>query len=377
MDQRRFDALLRSFATVATSRRGAVRGLAGGGAAGLLGLLGFDDAAAGCVRAGGRCGDKKRCCRGTACKGGKCRCKTGLTACGGRCVNTKTSAANCGGCGKACDPGQTCANGTCKDSDGGGCSVGEKECRGACIPAGDCCTDGDCDGGKTCKNGTCTADSGPTCPNGQKECNGTCKECCGDGDCGGGKTCQNGTCACRYWERDCNGTCRECCGNQDCGPRGACNDGVCFRPALVEEKSDEVGFGKRIETKATLFRNDQLVVEARTINESWVAGLRGRVLVVVVDDRDRAIWVSRVFECRTRCSVPDVTCASQGLETFTENFPAHPEAGNVISKYASSLAIYHSDGPDPVTFRDQWVRNIQDAQDIAREIKELAQIVGL
>jgi hypothetical protein len=29
-----------------------------------------------------------------------------------------------------------------------------------------------------------------------------------------------------------------------------------------------------------------------------------------------------------------------------------------------------------VTFRDHWVRNIQDAQDIAREIKELAQIVG-
>jgi len=375
MDHRRFDDLLRSFAADPASRRSALKSLAGGAAAGTLALLGFDDADAACVRPGGKCGAGKKCCGGTACKGGRCKCKGGLTKCGTRCKNLKTDRANCGRCGRACAPGQTCANGVCQGPGGGECPSNQKPCNGDCIPAGNCCGDGECGNGKTCRNGACVDDSGPTCPSGQKECNGTCQECCGNGDCGGGKRCENGTCRCPYWLQECNGACRECCGNQDCGPGGACNNGVCSRPALVEEQSDEVGFGKRIETKARLYENDKLVAQVRTINSSWVAGLRGRVLIVAVDERERAIWVSETIQAKTRCSVPDISCASEGVETFTENFPAHPEAGNVIRKYARRLDIYHSDGPSPITFPDRWRDNIRQAQGIAREIKELATIV--
>ena len=353
MDSDRFDKITRSLVE-GSSRRKLLRGLVGGvfaGAAALVGWQGDEAAAAACPGGKVRCDGK---CL-TACTGGRRRDPNRNC----RCVCPAAKPQSCGGqCRPACTGGKLRDPGTC----GCVCPATKPEtCNGQCLTA--------CSGGRVRNQSTC----GCECAPGSKECNGGCipnAECCGG--CTGGKTCQNGSCQCRYWELDCGGTCRECCSNFDCGPGGACNNGVCTRPPLFEDQADTVGAGKRIETTAELFGNDQMVVQARTINSSWVAGLRGRVLIVILDEQNRAIWVTDTIECRTRCSVPDPSCASEGLETFNLSFPAHPEAGFVIRKYARTMRIFHSDGPDPVTFADQWKQNILIAQDIAREIKELA-----
>ncbi len=127
---------------------------------------------------------------------------------------------------------------------------------------------------------------------------------------------------------------------------------------------EEIGFKKYMETEAKLYSGGLLAVSTKTQNRNWTGGLRGRVLVVCYDSEGHGVWVSRQFVCTTRCSVPDVSCASDGTDTFFEQFPG------VIGKYATRLDIYQSDAPDLKPFRDRLIEDIKAAGDVAQEIKD-------
>lgn len=134
-------------------------------------------------------------------------------------------------------------------------------------------------------------------------------------------------------------------------------------------KKDEVGFGKFMETKATLYRNGHLAVSTYTRNDNWTGGLRGKVLVVAIDGQGRAIWISRELRCATRCSVPDVSCASQGRETFVENFPAK------VGEMTHRLDIYQADTPSYVDLRSRLVDGIRQTLSVITELKDLAALL--
>jgi hypothetical protein len=126
----------------------------------------------------------------------------------------------------------------------------------------------------------------------------------------------------------------------------------------------EVGHGKFMTTDATLYRNGLLKVNTYEENTSWIAGLRGLIFVVCVDAAGRAIWVSQVFQCPTRCSVPDVSCASNGGSNFLEQFPV------AVGKYTSRLDINVADDPHFSNQRDAWINAIKAAGDVAQELKD-------
>ena len=130
-------------------------------------------------------------------------------------------------------------------------------------------------------------------------------------------------------------------------------------------KTDEVGFGKRMTTDATLYRDGTLVCSIYTENNNWTGGLRGHVLVVIYDDARRAIWVSQDHTCITRCSVPDFSCASRGRETSYEKYP------DVVGKYADGLDIHQSDGASFVDLRSRIIDGIKETADIVQDIKDV------
>src|SRR5688500_5116573 len=103
MERRQFDDLTRAVA-VGTSRRGALKALAGGAAGGLAALLGARAEAA--PGGGGGKPTKAPCCpAGT----------DALCPVAGRptCVDTRADPLHCGGCGAACAAHQTCQAGAC------------------------------------------------------------------------------------------------------------------------------------------------------------------------------------------------------------------------------------------------------------------------
>lgn len=110
MDSARFDSLTRLFASRRT-RRAAAASLV----AAATGVSLFNQAEAGCARAGSSC-KKKRCCSGTRCQGKRCVCPTGLQACNGSCVDLQTDTNNCSSCGNVCN-GATCIASSCTCSD--------------------------------------------------------------------------------------------------------------------------------------------------------------------------------------------------------------------------------------------------------------------
>ncbi|MGY1638802.1 hypothetical protein ACI78V_19310 [Geodermatophilus sp. SYSU D00742] len=138
---------------------------------------------------------------------------------------------------------------------------------------------------------------------------------------------------------------------------------VDFTDVVTAVKAGEVGWGKRMVTLATLYRNGLLVVDSTTMNDNWFAGLRGRTLVVVADADGKAIWVSSVFADATRCSIPDVSCASYGRMTHTEKFP------DPVGEHAARLDVYHADGASFVDLRDALIDFIKAAADVIAEIQ--------
>lgn len=120
MSERRIDALARALAD-GTSRRRALRTLAGGALAGIGGLAAAGSRiAAGCVRVRGRCKSDAECCAGSCVftRGvGRCLCPPDQRRCG---------AAAC------CPSGWLCESGACRDPNV--CADGSPPCRGRCWP---------------------------------------------------------------------------------------------------------------------------------------------------------------------------------------------------------------------------------------------------
>jgi hypothetical protein len=106
MDGPRVDTIVQTWGC--ETRRSLMLRLFAGTAVGaaVLGRLGLEDAAAGCVAPGKKCkgknGKKKKCCGGAKCQGKKCRCPgSNVVICGKNC----------------CKPGQNCLDGTCVNGD--------------------------------------------------------------------------------------------------------------------------------------------------------------------------------------------------------------------------------------------------------------------
>jgi hypothetical protein len=125
----------------------------------------------------------------------------------------------------------------------------------------------------------------------------------------------------------------------------------------------EVGWGKKMDTTATLYRNGTLTVESYQRNDNWWDGLRGRILVLCIDAQGNNIWISDVLECPTRCSIPDVSCASYGTMNFVNNFP------EAVGKYTTRLDILQADNPNYVDLRNQFIDAAKAIGDVAIEVK--------
>ena len=153
MDDCRFDNWTRSIAGEST-RRSAIKQLAGGGAALLtlaraeLGLAqdGTVDLEANCRGNGAKCNKKKDCCS-KKCKNGKCRCagakapcKRDKGCCSGVCRSGKCE---CGDKGDLCNNNSDCCSKVCRDG----------KCR--CIRGGDRCNDNKECCSKRCSGGFC------------------------------------------------------------------------------------------------------------------------------------------------------------------------------------------------------------------------------
>jgi hypothetical protein len=133
---------------------------------------------------------------------------------------------------------------------------------------------------------------------------------------------------------------------------------------LQQARTSDVGWGKRMESSATLYRNGTLVLDSATYNSNWFGGLRGRTLVVVSDAEGRMIWTSPIFHDPTRCSVPDISCASNGRVTHVEHMPA------AVGEFGTRIDIYHGDNPNYVDLRNVIIDIIKSFVDIASALKE-------
>lgn len=180
MDNQRFDEISRSLATTG-SRRGLLKGLAGGALAGALSLVGASDAAARkCRNDGKNCKSDTECCSlycdptsytcapappadtcdpacptGAVCVDGACFCPVPTSFCGtDGCVDLQTDDQHCGTCTTVCATGATCVAGICT------CPTGQTECNGACVDLNtdeaNCGSCGRiCNSGETCSDGAC------------------------------------------------------------------------------------------------------------------------------------------------------------------------------------------------------------------------------
>jgi hypothetical protein len=142
-------------------------------------------------------------------------------------------------------------------------------------------------------------------------------------------------------------------------------------PLEAETEWQNIGWGKSMHTKATQYRDGRLQLRTSTKNDNWTGGLRGRVLVIVVDAAGRAICVSEDHACTTRCSVPDVSCASNGTDLFTDTFP------EAIGRYATRLDIYQAETPSFVDLRAKTIEGIKAVKDIVDVAADLKAAIAL
>ena len=201
-----FDELSRAIAGTST-RRGALRILAGGALGGLAALFGLREAEAApdCYEAGHHCGNDKSCCSGNCCNhvccaagqtcgaNGQCQGAAPCAGviCGGNCINCATGLINT----------QNCQCVQCVAP----CPAGQTACANSCCPAG-----------QVCSNNACCSPI-TTCPSGQ--C-GTISNGCGGTlacECPAGQTCQNGICVATS----------QCSSAADCGVNTACTSHTC------------------------------------------------------------------------------------------------------------------------------------------------------
>jgi hypothetical protein len=132
---------------------------------------------------------------------------------------------------------------------------------------------------------------------------------------------------------------------------------------ITAEKAEDVGGRKRMTTKAKLYRDGRLVADIFTDCYHPTEGLRGRVLVVVLDNRSRAIWVSQEYQCTTRGGVLDPTTPSKGRDFKQEKFP------DAVGRHAHALDIYQSNGPLGDA-RQSLLDTIKTATEIYDDLKD-------
>jgi hypothetical protein len=133
---------------------------------------------------------------------------------------------------------------------------------------------------------------------------------------------------------------------------------------ITHREDAEVGWGKRMNTTAILYRNGTLTVESYQKNDNWFGGLRGRILVLCIDANGNNIWISDVLNCPTRCSIPDFSCASYGTVNFVNNFP------EAVGKHTQRLDILQADNPNYVDMRNAFIDAIKAIGAIAQEVKD-------
>jgi hypothetical protein len=97
---------------------------------------------------------------------------------------------------------------------------------------------------------------------------------------------------------------------------------------------------KKIISDAKLTPNGVLTIESTTQNRQNTNALRADVMVILFDNQGNALWVTPVFECKTRCARFDPTCPRHGKDSFSYSIP--PEIATLIT----SLDIVHGERGD-------------------------------
>ena len=189
MDPTRFDTVIRTFGTNASSTRRTVVTTLAAGVAALSGLT----------------------VPGMEAKRRKCK---GKLKCPGGCIDPQTDVTNCGSCGNVCGQGQTCDGGTCV---GGG---------------GDC---GDCPANTVCENGNCVA-APDRCGGPTGSCNADPTPC--------GTSATGETCGCERTVED-NNVCVNAgdnvCTGVECTSTQDCEDALGFHFFCQEAKTNAQG----------------------------------------------------------------------------------------------------------------------------------------
>ncbi|HET9173412.1 MAG TPA: hypothetical protein VFN97_28535, partial [Actinospica sp.] len=235
MQEQRFDQLTRRLST-ATSRRQALKILAGAVVGGLFAGRASGAAATTCKGIGEACSGRLpwECCTRFCGPDGVCGCPFGLESCGGVChlpclsgavrdANCRCSCppgttfclddcsnlqqgtvinpnspperqlvTNCGHCGFTCGPGLICHGGDCCAGPGGICTaigLGSNCCTGECSATGKCCSQltqqcsaasDCCQPGAVCGPGnTCCVQDGQVCSSSEECCNRVCNPATG------------------------------------------------------------------------------------------------------------------------------------------------------------------------------------------------------
>jgi hypothetical protein len=135
------------------------------------------------------------------------------------------------------------------------------------------------------------------------------------------------------------------------------------REVLASER-ENVGWGKWMETRATLYRNGLFNAQVKTENGNLFGGLRGRALVVCIDSIGRAIWVSPELVCTTRCALTDPSCASYMTEAFSDTFPV------AVAENTVRMDIIQSDTPSFRNLRDSLIDAIRQVADVVQAVKD-------
>jgi hypothetical protein len=94
---------------------------------------------------------------------------------------------------------------------------------------------------------------------------------------------------------------------------------------------------KFMATKATLYRDGKLMIEADTDNDTFDHALRGRVLLIVLDKAGSTIGVTNVMHCTLRGGFNPFGSPRSGRDVFALKFPQD------VGRRAHRLHIYQKD----------------------------------
>ena len=126
----------------------------------------------------------------------------------------------------------------------------------------------------------------------------------------------------------------------------------------------DLGAGKHHTASATQYSNGLVTVDSWSKNDNWFYGMRPKTLVISVDARNNAIWVTNSFNSPTVCGVMDPSCASQRRDFFSEQEPA------AIGRNTVRLDVMHADTASYADVRAPLIATIKAGVDVAQEVKD-------